>query len=201
MASGPTAQAFWTSLMRRVQPCWWDEAADLAREADTLRVKAKFNTGSISLTAAVALRAVCSAVRPSVVGEVGTFIGVSTRALAHTGATIYTCDVSNDCLPSSDQIRCHPYQTSTAMLRRLAKAGVTVDLWFFDGLLSTEDVPLILARSHPATVYVFDDYNEQFKGVQNVAKLQPCLPGHALVAADGPVRATTLAILTPSECW
>lgn len=193
-----TAEQFWRARAADVQPGWWDAASADIQTAEPLRALAKFNTGSISMTCAVALRALGYWAKPAIIVEVGTFIGVSTQALARSGATVYTCDISNDCLASTDRIHCHPYEKSTQMLDRLRVLGVTVDLWFFDGLLSTVDIKAIRALSAPTAVYVFDDYNGAFKGVQNVAKLAPGLSGYHLFPVAGPLqRDTTLAVLVP----
>ena len=177
---------------------WWDDADRIIAEAHPRRMKAKFNTGSISRTAAVALRALAAWRQPEIVVEVGTFIGVSTLSLARGVEVLWTCDISNDCFDSNSVVRAHPYTKSTDLLRQLVKDGGWVDLFFFDGLLTPEDVPLIRQLSTPDTVFVFDDYNGQFKGVVNAGKLTPFFLKHVLIAADGPVKDdTTLAVLVP----
>lgn len=192
------AATFWAERWAQVQPSWAHEAEHIIRTAATRRSVAKFNTGSISQTAALTLRAICAWAAPRVIIEVGTFIGVSTLSLR--ADQIYTCDVSNDCLPSGRGISCFPYQTSTQMLQQLAERNVTADLCFFDGLLTPEDAGLLAQVTHTQTVYVFDDYNGQFKGVQNVKRLEPLLPHHVLFPPAGPVADdTTLAVLAPES--
>lgn len=198
---------FWTQLQELVPDSWWEDADTLIRESQPLREKAKFNTGSISRTTAVALRAISAWRQPDIVVEIGTFIGVSTRTLARgTARLVITCDISNDCLESNWVIRTHPYTKSTDLLKRLVSEGreqppaSTVDMFFFDGLLSPEDVMLVRKLSTPDTVYVCDDFNGEFKGVQNMRKLQPLMPNHILMAAEGWVRAdTTLGVLAPER--
>ena len=196
-----TSAQFWAQMLELVPDSWWEDADTLIRESQPLREKAKFNTGSISRTTAVALRAISAWRQPDIVVEIGTFIGVSARTLARgTARFVITCDISNDCLDSNWVIRTHPYTKSTDLLKTLAKDGGTVDLFFFDGLLSPEDAMLVRQLSTPDTVYVFDDFNGEFKGVQNVRKLQPLLPNHVLISADGWVRAdTTLGVLVPES--
>ena len=192
-----TSAQFWSQMLELVPDSWWEDADTLIRESQPLREKAKFNTGSISRTTAVALRAISAWRQPDIVVEIGTFIGVSARTLARgTARFVITCDISNDCLDTNSVIRTHPYTKSTDLLKKLAKDGGTVDLFFFDGLLSPEDAMLVRELSTPDTVYVFDDFNGEFKGVHNVRKLQPLLPCHVLMSADGWVRAdTTLGVL------
>lgn len=204
-----TSAQFWAQMQELVPDSWWEDADTLIRESQPLREKAKFNTGSISRTTAVALRAISAWRQPDIVVEIGTFIGVSTRTLARgTARIVITCDISNDCLPSNWVIRTNPYTKSTDMLKYLVKHAYTfsvdkpsrVDLFFFDGLLSPEDAMLVRKLSTPDTVYVFDDFNGEFKGVHNVRKLQPLLPCHVLMSADGWVRAdTTLGVLVPES--
>lgn len=194
-----TPDQFWGCLMARVPREWWRDADEVISDAQLLRERADFNTGSITATAAVAIRAVSHKRAPSVAIEVGTFIGVSTRSIQ--AEQIYTCDVSNDCLPSAGGLTCYPYTPATQMFRELVSNEVQAQFFFFDGLLSPKDVPLIQALSSPGAVYLFDDYNERFKGVQNVEKMQPVLKGYQLIPAAGPIKDdTTLALLCP-EGW
>lgn len=201
-----TPTMFWDQLHELVPLGWWSDAGDIIARANTRRKLARFNTGSISMTTAVALRAIVAWVKPRRIAEVGTFIGVSTESMSFTGAVIVTCDVSNDCLPDTKRRACWPYKTSTQMLRQAClshaagKVAGPFQLFFFDGVLSDEDCGLILKLSSPNTVYVFDDYNGEFKGVQNVRKLQPLLPNHVLMPAAGWVKDdTTLAALVPES--
>lgn len=210
-----TPEQFWAQMQELVPESWWDDADRVIREAQPLRERAKFNTGSISRTTAVALRAISAWRQPDVVVEVGTFIGVSTKTLARgTARLLHTCDISNDCLDACWPIYTWPYTKSTDMLKRLDDDLVTwrrdqqadgwkkmsVDMFFFDGLLTPEDVPLIRKLSTPETVYVFDDYNGEYKGVKNAQKLCPLLPNHVLMPAAGWVeKDTTLAVLVPES--
>lgn len=201
-----TPELFWNQLGELVPLGWWSDADDIIARANKRRRLARFNTGSISRTAAVALRAIVAWLQPRRIAEVGTFIGVSTESMSFTGAVIVTCDASNDCLKDTKRLACWPYKTSTQMLRQavLSRAAGKVagpfQLFFFDGLLSHEDCALVKKLSSPDTVYVFDDYNGEFKGVQNVKKLKPLLPSHVLMPAAGWVKEdTTLAALVPES--
>jgi len=191
------SNAFWLKVLSHMPNGVKGELADIMVRAEPLRAKAKYNTGSINYTTALALRCLCQWFTPRTAIEVGTFIGVSTRALQ--ARDIYTCDASNDCLSPGPGLTVHPYTTSTEMFNRLLTQGVLPNIFFFDGRLGTGDVPLVIALSAPGCVYVFDDYNEEHKGVKNVQALRPALPNHVLFLAAGPVSDTTLAALVPAD--
>jgi hypothetical protein len=181
-------------------------------QAEARRVRADYDTGSITEQEAVSLCALAEFIKARVVIEVGTFIGTSTEALAaaKTVEKVFTCDVSNDCLPPTAVIQTYPRLRSTDMLRRLVALEVDADLCFFDGVLSAEDVGLLARVTHPRTVYALHDYNYgpkirrkggavyletvPRKGIGNAALLQPRLPTHVIVE---PAEGTTLALLVP----
>jgi hypothetical protein len=192
------AEKFWADRFKLLTAQDRADINQIIKEAEPRRNVAKFNTGSISVTTAQALRALTKWITPDTIIEVGTFIGVST--LSMRANEIYTCDWSNDCLPSSMyntvNVRVHPKMESTKMLRRLAASGDRAGMFFFDGLLAKEDPPLVLELSKPKALYVFDDYEGEYKGVQNARKLQPLLPHHVLIERAGPIaQDTTLAAL------
>lgn len=172
---------------------------------ETLREKAYYKTGSISEAAAVYLRLLCDQFMPKTIIEIGTFIGTSTMAMesAESVEMIYTCDMHNDCLPSSETIQCHPKQSSTAMLAKLLEKGVKADLWFFDGRIQGPDLALILRLSKSFAIYVFDDFEGHEKGVCNVEMLQPYLKEYTLIPPPLKVgdleSKTSIAILMPKE--
>lgn len=173
----------------------------LVAECEARRARARYNTGTISEAAALYLRCLTQLLKPAKVVEIGTFIGTSAMAmlLGHPTAWIYTCDGSNDCGPSSHQIRCHPYTGSTTMLSDLRRHALTVELFFMDGRIKPEDLPLILALSSDTTVYAFDDYEGREKGVLNVERLQPWL--HPKLRYEllepPPIEGVTIALLVP----
>lgn len=209
----PTTTRFWESLLSTGAA-----AARHARvqriivAAEARRVRADYDTGSITETEAVSLSALAEALHARTVIEVGTFIGTSTEALAAASSVkaVYTCDCSNDCLPQTEKIRTYPKLRSTDMLRRLVALGVCADLCFFDGVLSEEDVDLLRMVTHKRTLYTVHDYNYgpkirkkggqvyletmPRKGIGNVQLLHPRLPKHVLVE---PAEGTTLAALVP----
>lgn len=159
-------------------------------------------TGTISEAAALYLWAVVEAVKPRVCVEVGTFIGTSALVLASSGATVYTCDKDNHAFKGTDTIVAYGKTSSTAMLADLSsKPSCSVDLWFFDGRIQADDLPMIAALSSPTSVYAFDDYEGKSKGVVNVGHLAPQLPAHRVVAPPravyGLASQTSIALLVP----
>lgn len=180
---------------RSFQGGYWDALIDicpkdalidlivLQMQAERRRHKAKFSTGSIPLETALQLRAVCEYYQPRVIAEIGTFVGFSTFAL-RASDVLYTCDKDNDCLEPQANIRVHPHLTSTAMLQQMFADGYVngVDLFFFDGRLVDEDIPLIEALSHPRTIYLFDDVgpDQTAKGIANLQRLKTIVPDHVL---------------------
>lgn len=186
--------------------CWIDPDPNWVHElqvafaiADARRPLARFNTGSITLETGLLLRALCHWKRPRVIVEIGTFIGKSTVSLQAT-ERLYTCDRDNDCFPTTHNIFPHPFMTSTALLKSLVGTGERVDLFFFDGRLTDEDVALVLQLSRPSTIYAFDDYHVSGKGHANVEKLAPRLPFCGLVEPYTAFAGrTTLALLVPDQ--
>jgi len=188
---------FWNTVFAPFTDAWVSEIKAIQADAESRRAMAKYNTGSIPEAAGVALKAITEWRKPKTIIEIGTFIGASTRAMV--SERIYTCDRDNDCFPETERIRCHPYQGSTAMLGPLVDQGVTADLFFFDGRIQHPDLALILRLSTPETVYVFDDYTGNEKGIINANLLRPFLPpDYVLITPCGLVRETmTLALLVP----
>jgi predicted O-methyltransferase YrrM len=173
---------------------------ELFRKLDELRDEADYNTGSLDERDVQDLQDVVFHFRPAVVAEVGTFIGRSTMAIAHSmdeGGTIYTCDVSNDIkLPevTGGTIVQYPKKSSTDMFEDLLKQKVKVDLFYIDGRLSPKDIRLILELMHNKTVFVLDDFEGVEKGVGNAMLLMQYLTGYALIY---PRHTGKTAILIP----
>lgn len=191
-------------FLSQIRPAWLEAIRAQAVECEARRPRTRkpSKTGTISEAACVYLRAIVEAVRPSVCVEVGTFIGTSALVLASTLARVHTCDKDNDALPASDAITPFGRTTSTAMLRALVEQQSSVDLWFFDGRIQAEDLPLIRALSHGRSVYTFDDYEGREKGVVNVNRLRLHLPsGYTLIPPPARVldlpSCTTIAALVP----
>ena len=195
----PKAKNAWEAIcFSKPDPAWLPELQQWWEIAEKRRTKADFNTGSISLETGLLLRSVCEWRRPKVAIEVGTFIGKSTHALV--ADHIYTCDKNNDCLPATERIHPHPKQTSRQMFEKLKGEGVKAEVFFFDGRITDEEVPLVLELSAPGAVYLFDDFSPgpHGKGVSNVKKIAPVLKDYALVKPYEPFKErTTLAMLVP----
>lgn len=200
--------SFWATVCGTQPGDRADVVQRLMDDAEARRSRADYDTGSILATEAAMLWALADYLAACVVIEVGTFIGVSTTALA-AGASVqrvYTCDASNDCLPSGDVIQSYAKRSSTQMLRDLVARGVLADLCFFDGTLVPADVPLLKRVTGPETVFVVHDYNYgpkqrkhglvtvPRKGIGNIEMLKPMRAGRVLVS---PEHGTTLAALVP----
>jgi len=208
------APNFWASVLRTaLEVSERVPIAPLMKAAEKHRWKCDYNTGSIAADEALYLAAIAQMLQAKVIIEVGTFIGTSTMALASADSVeaIYTCDSSNDCLPSGGVIHTFPKQTSTVMLSALVKRQVRADLCFFDGHLSDKDAELLLRLTGPDTVFTFHDYHYgpkirkkkgggtfmetlPRKGIGGVRLLQPLLPHHVLAE---PMTGTTVAALVP----
>lgn len=202
--------SFWAkALPAELDGRWMADAQRIALDADTRRVRADYDTGSILPFEAYMLRALADHLAAQVAIEVGTFIGTSTMALAAASSVhaVYTCDVSNDCLGHRPKVTSFPKVRSTEMFRRLVALGVCADLCFFDGVLEEQDIALLAALCHPRTVFAVHDYNfgpkirkngaretMPRKGIGNARLLQQKWPTLTVVE---PLPGTTLALLVP----
>ena len=124
-------------------------------DLDELRDRADYNTGSLDRGDVADLQEIVSHFQPMTVGEVGTFIGRSTAAMAKVmpeGGMIHTCDVSNDIkLPIRSNtvgVCQYPKQTSTQMFQSLVGSGTRVDLFYIDGRVAADDLQLIKKLMH-----------------------------------------------------
>lgn len=216
---------FWNRLLRLRA---WDLEATVGmmlgnNEACELdREQMDYKTGSIPLATAVWLFTLARHMKPKRAYEVGTFVGKSTLALAGgmDGGVLFTCDASNDApyhLTSDDQrnrtsIECHPKTTSTEMFAKIVAAAdpdntCEGDLFFFDGRVMDDDLPLIGRLSHEKTIYAFDDFEGTEKGVANIARFPR--KTHALITPPAPtllepfgvVDRSTLALLVPAQLF
>jgi len=142
------------------------------------RVKAAHDTGSINNSNAWCLYSLTRYFKPTIIAEVGTFIGRSTISMDEAlqdvyvrDAVIHTCDAASDI--SLDQyascnIVQYPKKMSTEMLQAITSK---VDMFFLDGRIVPEDVDLILGLSHNSSVIVLDDFEGTEKGVANFMAL------------------------------
>ena len=197
---------FQRSLLDGIDPTTWrDRVQQLMADAERRRPMARYNTGTISEAACLYLLALTNRIRPKTVIEVGTFIGTSSTVMSLFADRIYTCDKSNDCFPGTARIVCHPFTGSKRMLTGLRGRLVEADLFFFDGRISDDEIPSIRALSHATTVYAFDDFEGEEKGVINVKKLMPqlALGSHVLITPPTSVYGldskTTIALLVPGD--
>jgi len=160
-----------------------------AQELDLLRPKALYNTGSISAASVWTLTATAYYFAPKVIGEVGTFIGRSTTAMAQgcayaqTSPVIHTCDLSNE-IDLSDArpfgwgeaaLVQYPMQSSTQMFKSLADGNVKLDWLHLDGRLTDEDMALLPQLVKDQTLFTLDDFEGLEKGVANVQRLMHTL--------------------------
>jgi predicted O-methyltransferase YrrM len=138
-------------------------------------VDADYNTGSLGYDDAIELYKLVRFFAPTVIAEVGTFIGVSTTVMSFAAPLkkIYTCDMSNHITLDihRDVIQYHK-QTSTQMFKDLAEKEVKVDLVYLDGRLSPDDFEPLNKIIHEKTVFVLDDFEGIEKGIANALMLE-----------------------------
>lgn len=191
------SQAVWSLLFehtafRRVQR--QSQFFELMAGLDSLREKADYNTGSVSMASSWALYSVANYFCPRQMAEVGTFIGRSTLSLAcgvddaNELAEIHTCDISNDIsLPQCTRstIVQYPKKSSTEMLTLMKGASPdwSLDLVHLDGRLQGQDITLLGGLCSEDVVIVLDDFEGIEKGVANYRAIRESgwLKSHLLV--------------------
>lgn len=199
---------FWDETLALAKPEWLEEIAGIRLECEARRASAHYDTGTISDAACVCLRALCERYRPTVVVEIGTFIGTSAMTMlgCDSVARVYTCDKRNGCGPQGPRVKRYSFTASTNMLKDLVRVGLLADLWFFDGRIELDDIRLIEAMSTQEAVYAFDDYyvddeGKDQKGMINVRRWLPSVPTHSLVkpaeSVMGLDSTSTIAVLVP----
>jgi len=184
MHAQDVSDAFWRNLGLRWQADLRFRLPHLDNEsliAESLRQKADYNTGSIPTATAAALLILAAELKPERVFELGTFIGNSTRALALHSTDVYTCDGSNDIrlgLPNVTQYR---KTMSTAALQAYKDLNVgPVELFFIDGRLQADDVPLLHDVTNEETVFALDDCYQLEKGIVNLSAISAAFPQRPL---------------------
>lgn len=158
------------------------------------RAAMAYKTGSISISSGIILYLLTRKIQPTVVLEVGTFIGRSTSSMMLAmdknetpDRLLYTCDLSNDFVMNTSHfktpIKPMPRTGSTDALRQAIAGGRKVDLFHFDGRLQGPDVGMVAELSHDRTAYALDDFEGIEKGVVNalVMKQQPRFAGYFLI--------------------
>lgn len=172
-----------------------EEFCKLMASLESLRERADYDTGSISMGSAWALFSASSHFGPKHLLEIGTFIGRSTLALAlgadaaRSGVALHTCDLSNALeLPAVTRctIRQYPRTSSTAMLAQLVAAhhaDRAIDFMHFDGRLQPDDIPLLRTICSPDCIVALDDFEGVEKGVANLANMRTVgfLTSHLLI--------------------
>ena len=176
-----------------------------------LRDQATYNTGSLRREDMRDIMDIVAYFRPTLIAEVGTFIGRSTYSLAVGAgdkATVYTCDASNNIqLPpmpeKAARVVQFPNTTSTDMFKSLLadKNAVRwptsldrkIDLFYIDGRVSEEDRALMAQLSNDRTIIVLDDFEGVEKGVANALLL-----GEAKHLLIYPRRGAKTAVLLPA---
>jgi hypothetical protein len=200
---------FWASVLPSVPLAYCQpRVRQIFEESDARRIRADYNTGSITKDEIRMLWALAERFRARVVLEVGTFIGTSALALAMGSSVeaVYTCDSSNDCLDATAIIRTYPKTASQDMWLDLRARNVVADLCFFDGVLRDVDAAALKGLTNQQTIFAFHDYNHgpklrkhgvaimPMKGIGNVNLLRPMFPKHVLI---DPPAGTTLAVMVP----
>lgn len=155
---------------------------NIVDEQQHLRLKADYKTGSVPLEDAIDLFLIVKHFQPTVIAEVGTFIGVSTMVMnlaMERLVDIYTCDVSNSIDLDVPNIFQYPKKSSHEMFKDMAEKNVKVDLVYLDGRLGQDDIESLNKIIHENTVFVMDDFEGVEKGVANAMMLES--PGRVLV--------------------
>lgn len=170
------SEIVWDIIDEKVADCPYEKIERIVEEQQALRAGAAYNTGSVPCEDAMDLYKVTKFFEPKVIVEVGTFIGVSTRAMreAVPSATIYTCDHSNDIQVSPNDTKLHQYPNtaSSTMFADLAEKGVKADLIYLDGRLTPQDFEPLGKIITENTVFVLDDFEGVEKGVTNAMMIE-----------------------------
>ncbi len=169
------SELFWNIVDEKVENYPHTTITDVISTQQSLRVDADYNTGSLGYDDAIELYKLVRFFAPTVIAEVGTFIGVSTTVMSFAAPLkkIYTCDMSNHITLDihRDVIQYHK-QTSTQMFKDLAEKEVKVDLVYLDGRLSPDDFEPLNKIIHEKTVFVLDDFEGIEKGIANALMLE-----------------------------
>ena len=194
------SRIFWRILVEKTREDYeadFDDLNAMFEHQQALRLEADYKTGSIDWTELEDVYRLTKFFNPSVIAEVGTFIGVSTLAMrvAAPHAVIHTCDMSNDLKISSvedELLFQYPKKKSTEMFKTLAEKGVGVDLMYLDGRLQQEDFQYFPKIIHDQTVFVFDDFEGIEKGVVNAMMLESA--SRVLIYPKSSIRKTAVSL-------
>jgi predicted O-methyltransferase YrrM len=175
----------------------------LGVELEELREQADYNTGSLSDEDVYDLSALVRYFEPTVVCEIGTFIGRSTHTIADNmkAGVIWTCDGSNALdLPAPENknvtIRQFKKTSSTEMFAKAMTERQKFDLFYIDGRLSQRDIELMAeCVDFTRAVIVLDDFEGVEKGVANASMLLSSVAADFTLIYPKPGRKT--AVLLP----
>ena len=166
-----------------------------AIDNDEKRAQADYDTGSISMESMIDLYLLVAHFKFDVIGEVGTFIGNSTCAMALAGhGSITTCDMSNDLdiqFPFNQSVIQFKKQSSDTMFKAQTKP---FDFLYLDGRLNSPEYLRELLT--PNTIVGFDDYEGIKKGVSNMMLVHSLLPNHWIAHSPG-----KMALLIPPNVF
>jgi len=180
---------FWRSLLETFRDALEPLERNSKKESpnfEALRKNSQYDTGSIPDDSSILLSIICMHFKPSVVAEVGTFIGRSTHAIFRASKSdfgnysceIYTCDYSNDINLhfADDSVIQYQLASSVDMFQSLLDLEIKPDLYYFDGRLGDQDLALIGKMNFLNSVIVLDDYEGIEKGVQNASLIESKYP-------------------------
>lgn len=175
----------------------FDDLNAMFEHQQALRLKADYNTGSIDWTELEDVYRLIKFFNPSVIAEVGTFVGVSTMTMrvAAPHAVIHTCDMSNDLKVSSvedELLFQYPRKPSYEMFQALADKEVKVDFVYLDGRLGQSDFEPLNKIVHEKTIFALDDFEGIEKGVANAMILEG--PGRVLIYPRSSIRKTAVSL-------
>ena len=175
---------FWKIVLSSRNGLQSDEFEKLSNEIlglQSLRIQADYNTGTISPKSALWLFLLTRYFNPSVIAEVGTFIGTSGLSMVkgvdsnNASVTFYSCDVSNSIdIPydGNSKLEFFKKSDSTQMFKQLKDRGVVPDLFHIDGRLNQDDLPLLVSLKVSDAIILLDDFEGIEKGVANGFALQ-----------------------------
>jgi len=169
-------------------------------DSSQLIEQADYQTGTLTEADAAELRTLADYFRPTIIAEVGTYIGRSTRALARgmRQGELHTCDASNDIHIGEVHdvtIKQYPRKTSTEMFQELITQQIKPDLFYIDGRLRGDDVAL-MAKLNKNAVILLDDFEGIEKGVLNaqLLLLSSEFSGHMLIYPRTPHGKTAVML-------
>ena len=166
----------WGIIDEKVGDFPYERIEKIIEEQQPLREQADYKTGSVPVDDAFELYKVVKFFQPTVIAEVGTFIGVSTMVMdlaTPDVAVIYTCDVSNNIdLNMIKNVVQYPKTMSSQMFEDMRMRGAVPDLVYLDGRLGKDDIDALNKIIYADTVFVLDDFEGTEKGVANAMMLE-----------------------------